>query len=203
MSAIANAQLQNGAMVSEVSICNQALLWLGQKIIISFNDRSTTAEWCRNNYPFIRDALLESNMWRFATRRAQSTVADRDEWGVEYSHPIPDNWLSVLRVYTNVDTQDPVQAEWQLENGRVLTPESMIYLYGVIRVTDTRKFSQLFCQALAARLAADAAIPLTSNRLLQADMWALYDKKMEEAETMDGRQGRSERARARYLQRAR
>ena len=182
----------NDPMVSEVSICNQALLWLGQETIISFDDPSTTAEWCRNNYPFIRDAVLESRMWTFATSRAKSSTANLDAWGQEYSHNMPVYWISVFRVYRDVSNNTHQPIEWRREGNKILCSEANIFLWGLVYITDTGRFSPLFVQALAARIAADAAIPLTENRQLQADMWGLYNDKLSEAAARDGQQGTSD-----------
>ena len=179
--------------VSEVSICNQALTFLGQKPITSLNDANTTAEWMRNNYPFIRDAVLEERMWTFATARASSTTLDRDAWDTAYSHPAPPNWISVFRIYRNSGISTLTSIDWRLEDGNILCSESNILLWGLKRVTDTGKFSPLFIQALAARIAADAAVPLTENRQLQADLWNLYNVKLSEAAVRDGQQGSNEK----------
>ena len=72
------ATQENRSMVSETSIANQALLWLGGTVITSLDEDSREAIWMKNNYPFIRDAVLEERMWTFATDRAISTVADLD-----------------------------------------------------------------------------------------------------------------------------
>jgi len=175
--------------VSEVSICNQALTFLGQKPITSLSDANTTAEWMRNNYPFIRDAVLEERMWTFATARASSTTLDRDAWDTAYAHPAPLNWISVFRIYRNSGISTLTSIDWRLEDGNILCSESNILLWGLKRVTDTGKFSPLFVQALAARIAADACIPLTENRQLQVDMWGLYGDKLREAAARDGQQG--------------
>ena len=175
--------------VSEVSICNQALTFLGQKPITSLNDASTTAEWMRNNYPFIRDAVLEERMWTFATARASSTTLDRDAWDTAYAHPAPLNWISVFRIYRNSGISTLTSIDWRFEDGNILCSESNILLWGLKRVTDTGKFSPLFVQALAARIAADGCIPLTENRELLRDMWMLYGDKLREAAARDGQQG--------------
>lgn len=189
------ATQSNRAMVSETSICNQALTWLGQRPISSIDESSTTAEWMRRNYPFLRDAVLSERMWTFATARDMSISEDRDAWGSMYVHPIPLNWLAVYRVFLSVNqygqggTPDP---NWRLEDGGVLSSEGTVYLWGLKQVTDTGKFSSLFNQALAARVAADAAIPLTENRQLQREMWALYQAKLADAAARDGQQGSNE-----------
>ena len=143
----------------------------------------------RNNYPFIRDAVLEERMWTFATARASSTTLDRDACDTAYSHPAPLNWISVFRIYRNSGISTLTSIDWRLEDGNILCSESNILLWGLKRVTDTGKFSPLFVQALAARIAADACIPLTENRQLQVDMWGLYGDKLREAAARDGQQG--------------
>jgi len=180
-------------MVSETSICNQALTWLGVDPVNSINDPNTSAQWMRNNYPFIRDAVLEERMWTFATVRATNTTEDMDAWGTQYSHALPLNWISVFRVYKNISSIPVIDESWRLEGGFVLSNYATVYLWGLKQITDTGKFSPLFIQALAARIAADACIPLTENRQLQADMWNLYSVKLGEAAARDGQQGSNEK----------
>jgi hypothetical protein len=194
---------ENRAMVSEVSICNQALMWLGQDAITSLQDNAKTAEWMRNNYPFIRDAVLESRMWTFATARYVSTTADMTEWGDWYVHGIPPDWLSVFRCYRQGSIYDPIPIEYRVEGGKVIVPYDTVWMWGVQGVTDTGKFTPLFVQALAARIAADAAAVFTENRQLASDMWTLSEVKLRDAAARDGQQGTSDRMRSATLVNAR
>jgi hypothetical protein len=50
----------------------------------------------------------------------------------------------------------------------------------------------MFVQALAARMAAELAIPLSENAQLQGTMWQLYGTKLAEAAARDGQQGSNE-----------
>jgi len=192
------ATQQTRSMVSEVSICNQALSWLAQKPIISLDQASTQAEWMRNNYPFIRDALLESRKWTFAKVRATSTTADLDDWGIEFKHPAPMGWLKICSVFDS-PYQDQNQVPWRLEGNYIITGVGTIYLTGILRGTDTGSFSPCFVQALAARLAADACIPMTENRQLQSDLWTLSVEKLREAAAVDGMQGTNDKIRSSSL----
>jgi hypothetical protein len=196
--------------MSEVSICNLALGWLGEKTITSLNDQSRAAQLCAENYPALRDAVIEARYWRFATVRtvlqSQDTPGSKTEagfpqWGVGYVHAIPTNYLAVFRVYR--DMFGEAMSNWTREGSYIISDDSTIFVSGVVSVSDTGKFSNLFEQALAARLAADLAIPLTQNRQLQADMWTLYNDKMSEATVRDGQQGRSEDVNATRLVNAR
>jgi hypothetical protein len=184
------------SMVSSTSICNQAMSWLAVDPIISLEDDSNTAQWCRLNYPFLRDAVLEERMWTFATDRAVSTVADKDAWGDMYVHPLPISWQAVYHCYRTVNKAGSLghaanitSEGWVVEGGNVLSYDSTIYLWGTIRITDTGAFSSLFVQALAARIAADACMPFTENQKLQRDMWDLFNGKLREAAARDGQQG--------------
>ena len=195
------AKQTNQSMISETSICNQALSWLGQTRITSLEDPGTTAEWCRDNYPFIRDAVLEERMWTFAQAREVSTVSEKSPWGDRYQHPIPLGWLAVYRVFR--DEHGQKSCEWSREGRFILTRESTVYLWGLQRIVDTGAFTSLFSQAVAARLAAEMAIPITENPKMQADMWALYQAKLADAATRDGQQGANERIRSNSLINAR
>lgn len=192
---MANPNPETVMMVSETSICNQALSWLGQTPIASLDDQSTVAVLCKQNYHLLRDAVLSERVWTFATVRAVSETERRDEWDQMYTHPIPPVWLDVFRVgkdvRTNGDlTDDPT---WRKEGGKILSNYPKIYLWGVERVADTGRMSLMFTQALAARIAADLCIAITENDRLQADLWALYIDKLSAAAARDGQQGNNDR----------
>lgn len=187
------------SMISEVSICNQAMLWVGANTINSFEDPSVEAEWCRENYPFLRDAVLEERMWTFAISRVVSgPVADFSAWGQKYMHRLPEDWLLVTKVFSS-EQNDLMQIDprgtWHREGEFILSDYDTVYMYGIRRVTDTGKFTNMFAQALAARMACEAAIPLAENRALQADLWNLYQRKLSDAAATDGRQGMTETVR--------
>ena len=189
--------MENVPMLSPTSICNQALSWNGEKPVASLDDNSTNAVWLRANYPFFRDAVLEARMWTFATAREVSTVQDTDKWGTQFRHPIPQGWLQVFRVYRDVSGSDPANwcrsDGWRREGQYILANDSTVYLWGVERITDTGKFSQMFAQCLAQRIAAEGALMWTGSRQKQVDAWNLYEAKMMEAATRDGQQGSNER----------
>ena len=211
-------------MTSEVSICNQALGWLGQDAITSLDDRNKAAEICNNNYPDLRRDLIEGTAWSFALQRrilTQDNSDDENRWGNYkwYAVPDPDNALMVHRVFA--DPQERIQAIWFLEGSFVVVRQnlqltsgagippalaasgSLLYAKIVYDVVNPAKFSPKFAQALAARLAADICIPLTSSRQLQTDMWALYDLKLTDAIGSNGTQGANEKIQSGNLTRVR
>ena len=187
----------NKAMVSETSICNQALGWLGEKPINSLDEATVNAELCRENYPFLRDAVLAERMWTFAIARDKSTTGDMDAWEDQWQHAIPLEWLAVYRVFRDVSNGRRLESPgWQREGEFVLANQATIFMWGVKRITDTGKFSDMFVQCLAARIAADLCITITENQNQQGVLWQLYGAKLKEAAVRDGQQGSNETVKA-------
>jgi hypothetical protein len=179
--------------VSEVTICNQALGWLGQDPITSLNDNNTTASLCKANYAHLRDAVLEARAWTFASARHVSESADRDAFDQFFLHGIPTGWLVVRRCFRQVTESRALDSRgWSREGNKVLAKEATVYLWGTQRIDDPGQFTPAFVQALAARIAADLCVPLTENRQLQVDLWNLYERKVSEAAATDGGQGANE-----------
>jgi hypothetical protein len=153
----------------------------------------------KNNYPFLRDAVLEMRNWTFATARDVWETQDKDGWGEQYAYNVSSDWLAIYRVYREINSSvlnpragssdDLLDKTWRMESNQLISDYPKVYVWGLKRVTDTGKFTTLFVQALAARIAADACVPLTENRTLQADMWNLFEVKLREASTRDGQQG--------------
>ena len=189
-------------MASEVDICNKALLSLGASQIISLDDPQTEAALCKQLYADLRDAVMQAHDWTFATRRRNLPKGGTDPT-FRYANcfPLPSGVLYVSEV-NKITRTDPTK-DWQVEDDCIVMDDIACAAKLIMQVTDTSKFSPLFIQALQARLAADMAIPLTSNGKLEESKWALYRSKVREATNRDGQQGKSRRIRSRWLENAR
>jgi hypothetical protein len=216
-------------MASQVSICNQALGWLGANLITSLNDDNREAQLCKTNYDDIRDAVLEEREWTFAVRRitlAPLVLPPVYGYGNQFLLP-PD----VMRVLNIPDTtfggtvlggnqfgglaqgpdQQPQLPNWRKESiedpaatgNVILANVDQLVLRVIWRVTNIGLYSPMFIQCLAQRIAADLCIPLTQNRGLWVDMWRVYEQKLIRASAMDGIQGAMERKRSNAVQRVR
>ena len=179
-------------MASEVGICNQALGWLGATPIISLDDNTTEARLCKANYALVRDAVLEAHNWTFAIGRfdlPQNATGPVN--GYTNAFQIPTEVLRVLDVNCGED--------WRVEGQDIVTNEAVAKIRAVVRVADPNRFSSLFTQALAARLAADLAIALTQSRELQQQHYQIYLEKLDEAAANDGSQGKSRQITSSWL----
>lgn len=187
---------------SEVSICNQAIGWVGGDRIISFSDGTAEANLCADNYDSIRKAVLEAAEWHFATARvvpAKSSIAPA--YGYASAFPIPTDNIRILTVSSTVDDENDV--DWVIEGDSILCDYDVIYVRYIKNIDDPAKFSASFVQALASRLGAEFAIPIAKSRSLQADMWKLYERKVGEASNLSGMQGKSKGIKSSWLKKAR
>ena len=188
--------------ISEVSIANQSLGWLGASLITSFDDDSVEADLVRTNYEPSRDAVLEDHAWSFANERAVLTPATEEPvFGTANKFLIPADVIRVLRVERNPDGFGTLR--WSLEARFIHANVDRIYVFYTKKIENETLFTSAFAVALAQRLAADLAIPLTESAKLAELHWELYQGKLDAAAATDGMQGVNQRIRSTRLLRAR
>lgn len=199
--------------VSDVSICNQALGWLGADTITSLADETREAQLCKDNFPELRDVVTLEREWTWAVKRFILTpMVPMPVYGYERQFLIPPEVLRILNIPTSLGEfgglpflqggagADDSQGlpDWRVEStpdaaGNVIVANiDRIRMRAIVRVDNLKLWNLMCTQALAARIAADLAMPLVNSRLLQKDMWSLYEAKLAKAATMDGMQGRHE-----------
>lgn len=171
-------------MVSEVEICNAALIKLGNENTISaIGEDGREGETCELMYPQVRDLLLSSHPWNFAMAR-KTLSADSSTPAFEYSNAfqLPGDYLRAIKLY-NTDER------WKVEGTLLLTDAATANLIYVSKETNTGKFSPLFVEALSTRLAAEMAEVITGSRARAESLMAEAHKKLREAKTRDGQEG--------------
>lgn len=188
-------------MSSVVAICNQALGLVGGSSITSLDDETTEANLCKTLYGPVRDSVLEAHNWTFALKWYNLPKLSSPPLS-EFSNAfqLPSDVLRV--VYVGVDMRSPAE-DWRVEGDVIVTDANTVKCQVVHRVIDPAKYSPLFIQALAARLAADFAIPLTKSRSLMETHYQVFVEKLKEAVRRDNMQGTPRRIRSTWLRRAR
>jgi hypothetical protein len=176
--------------VSKVAIANQALTKLGVSLIESFTEDSKAARTMAAIYDRIRDAELSRRWWNFAKARKRMPEAINDEptGPFRYSYALPADWLTTIYVgnlplsmtLTDLQTYDP--GDWSHEGAYILTntapPADLFY---VRRITDPTRYHALFVEALACRLAMEAADALTNSLTRWEKCAAEYKDAIKEA----------------------
>lgn len=171
---------------SVIEICNSALVDLGEEGISSLADNTKAARLCNQRWPAVRDAVLRAHPWNCAAALAcLAASASSPAWKWAASFPLPADCLRVLSVAAG----GAGLGAWEVQAGQVFCdqagPLSIAY---VRRLEDPRLFDPLLCEALAARLAATLAYPLTASTALGQAFWAIYAEKLCEARGVDARE---------------
>lgn len=166
-------------MKNEIAICNRALAYLGLASISSFEQHSREAELLKGVYSTLRDELLESFDFSFATKIERlahlehKAITDK-----HYVYQLPTYCLRVREVFT--------QEEYIFANARTIwsvSPELIVEM--TVQISDMSVCSSVFIEALACRIASTVAVPLTGNTSLGTEYYKRYLIAFEEAQRID------------------
>ncbi|MEL6278485.1 MAG: hypothetical protein AAFR28_06320 [Pseudomonadota bacterium] len=165
-------------MTSETAICNAALAKIGEREITSLADDNPPAKAMSKRYARLRDLELSRSVWRFAVEIAQLTAdGAAPTFGYSQRFAMPSDSLRPLLVgniyaplgeegvhYTAAYAYAAPRPHFEIIGQYVHTdlaaPLEFTY---VKRITDPTRFSDLFIEALASKLAWDAVDELTNS----------------------------------------
>lgn len=173
---------------SVIEICNNALLDLGEDTIASLTDGSKAARLCNQRWPSVRDAVLRAHPWNCCSAQAGlASLSTAPVWKWTQAYVMPADLLRVVEV---VDQGGSRISDWETQ-GRLIfcDREPPLYVTYVRRETDPQKFDALLGEALAARLSAALAYPLSGSTSLGQTFWNAYREKLAEARGVDAREG--------------
>lgn len=178
-------------MATEVEIVNSALAKVGAGRILTLDDNSEPARLAKAIYPTLRDKLLRSHPWRFATKRVElGPLVDEPEFDFSNKFQLPSDCLRVLAIDGN-DSE-----EWKEESGELLCNLSDVKIKYIWRNTDTSKYDANFTEVLALDLAVEFSIPLSNNATLRATLVQERDKAIREARSFSAQVGSVDRVKA-------
>ncbi len=187
-------------MASEVDVANDALTFLGASRITSLADEQTEAKVMTQLYDRTVDAVLRGYPWKcakFQAELARSATAPVYAWDYSYRLPVDPFCLRVLHV-KDADADD----KWDRYGDYIYTDLAACKITYIGRI-DASVFDSLLRDAVAARLAAEAAYPLVGSTTLQAAMTNIYAAKLEEAKEASAIEGSSTIFVSNYLETAR
>lgn len=179
--------------ISEVQICNMALGKLGERrTITSLTDQdSEPARICNTHYEHVRDMLLESHTWNFAMSRASLSL-DSTSPAFEFSNAfqLPADCLRVYDLWNS-------ESDYEVEGRLLLTDDGSAKIKYISKETNPVKFSKLFVEALATRLAAEIADQLSNSRTRRAQLLQEFKVKVKEAKMRDSQENKRGRTSSR------
>lgn len=172
--------------LSEVSICNSALIKIGAEVITALSDSTKRAELCNARYDFIRDSLLESHPWTFAIKRDDDLtgVATDPTFDYDYEYTLPSDFLRAISLKKGDE-----DIEFEVSQGLLYSNATDIDLVYISQITDPTEFSNTFAEALAWALAADICYALTQSVSLSERVFKASEAFQQKARTSNA-QGR-------------
>lgn len=168
---------------SEVDVCNAALLMLGDKTIQSLDQQNNTkATLCNFWYPNTRDAVLRAFPWNFAGALADLTkFTDPPEFDFDYRFQLPDDFVKA-RYLSDRSTK------FKLVGSELHSDSDAIKLKYTKRVIDISQWDELAVMALAMKLSAVLAYPVTKSKSTMEVQMSLYKDQLREAGEIDSQE---------------
>ncbi len=171
--------------LSDIALCSRALLKLGADGIASFDEGTAEAEVSANLYPSIRDALLSSHPWTFATGQAAlAKLAAEPLADFANAFQLPSDFLRALSAGTGPRGRG---IDYRIAERRLHSDVESVNLSYIFR-PDESTFPPFFDQAVIARLAAEFCLPLTESTSRAEVLFKLAKDEFSRAKTIDSQQ---------------
>ena len=175
-------------MSGETDVANVSLRLIGQTAILSRTDGSTTGNIVDDLFDEVRDDLLRSHPWNFATKRRKlAKLTATPEFEFEFAYPLPNDWIRTISVHHNSAGHGTVfyRMEYVDTQRCIVASADEIYLRYVYQVTDPNLMAPDFRRALELALARDLAVPVASSNTLQKELSKQFVKKISQARSSD------------------
>lgn len=173
-------------MTSAVAICNLALSNIGKANISAIDEASAEARACAQFYDLVRDLLLMSFPWSFATKTQALARVDNDKEDWAFAFEKPTDCLKALAVNDERKFNwDGTTRRWatkpfSFEGQNVYSDVDPCYMTYTYRLEDPTKYSPAFIDTFGWHLAVRLAMPITRDPKLRIDclemagrMWSL------------------------------
>lgn len=137
---------------NDTDVVNRALLKLGQETVIDLTEDNERARAANALYNSVRDTLLSTYRWAFATKRAVLDACElTPEFGFKYQYDLPSDFLRLISL---PDAPNNARDNYTIEQQHILTDyESPLKIIYTSRVTRANLFPPYFIEAFACRLA--------------------------------------------------
>lgn len=149
--------------VSEVSICSNALLMLGDSPIASFSESTTRARLASNLWAPVRDMVLRLHPWNCAVKRqslAPDASAPAFDW--DYQFTLPADCLRVLSV-----GRDGEGCDYLVESGKLLCNENPALVRYVWRNETPASWDTALVWAMTVAMRAVFSQPVAASTSLE------------------------------------
>lgn len=169
--------------ISDLSICNSALIKIGQETITALSDNNHRAKILSEQYSKLRDEVLVAHPWNFAIKRAElAELSEAPEFEFSKKFQLPNDCLRIL----TLEYPDMI---WRQEGDCIVTDEPTVKIKYIQRVTDTSKFSAHFAEMLSLKIASEISYMLTNDKALMESMERKYQNFAKDARSFNAQSG--------------
>ncbi|EKV27059.1 hypothetical protein C882_1988 [Caenispirillum salinarum AK4] len=171
--------------LTAIALCSRALLKIGATGIASFDEGTAEAEVAANLYPSLRDALLSSHPWNFATAQsALPRMAAVPAADFANAFQLPPGFLRALSAGAGASGRG---LRYRIHERRLHTDADAVTLTYVFRPGE-EAFPAFFDQALIMRLAAEFCLPLTESTSRAELLHKLAEEEIRRARLIDAQE---------------
>lgn len=159
--------------VTDVSICSEALLRLGDATIASFTDGTDRATLCANIYPTRKDAILSSYDWRFTVTKEQLAIETTDpinEWANAFKLPSARIIDGPIAVFNSTQVGAGTITGFEIFGDQLFTNEAVIVV-DYQTIVDESKWPKYFVEFMTKVLMVELAFPITDQANLREGLF--------------------------------
>ena len=150
---------------TDVSICSEALILLGQTAITSFDDGTAGAGAASKIYPKVKSSTLGMYPWTFTLAKVQLgrlAAAPTNVW--EYTYQLPSQMLTGVprKVFASDSVGANVIKDYVIQGNQLLTDYTKIFV-DFQQTVDEQSMPDYFVKLLTYQMAWHLAIPITDQ----------------------------------------
>ncbi|MAZ75701.1 MAG: hypothetical protein CMH31_00180 [Micavibrio sp.] len=171
--------------LNDIALCSRALIRIGAAPITSFNDGSAESEIAGALYETLRNSILSSYPWTFATGQVELTqLSISPTADYQYAYQLPNDFLRAISAGSSAESQG---VKYRISRDQLHTDyESVVLSY--IFNPDEAETPPFFDMVLITRLAAEFCIPVTENTSRAEVMFRIANKEFAQARSIDAMQ---------------
>jgi hypothetical protein len=170
--------------MDSTTICNLALSKIGDQMIMSLDDPSIEARFCKLHYAPTLASLLRMHDWNWAvgmTQLAQLSTPPPFDW--DYSYQLPSDFARILTL--NAFQANEPYCNFDIIGDKLLTDESTAYITYVKSAVDPNLFDPMFVELLSLAIAAKLAKPLGGSMDIKQRLEQDFKQMLGEARRID------------------
>lgn len=170
-------------MATNIEICTNALLLLGDSAIASLEENTDRARRCASIYPQARRDVLRSHPWNCLVRRVQlAPMAQAPAFGWNQQFAVPGNLLRLLDVSVN-----RCQVDFEYEDRKILANATVLNVRYLADLPESGWDSNL-TDIMIKRMVKDLAYPITKSTSLAQLKAQEFEVAWKRAKSVDGQE---------------